>query len=367
MRARTKRVTNPGSWRRELAGRARNQKDIEHLAATSTDPRAREAAARFPLAVTPYYLSLIDPDDAGDPIARMVLPDPRELEATPGLTADPIDEARHAPLPGVIRRYPDRALLLVSDDCPAFCRFCTRRVLGAGRLRAVSGDELDAAVEWIRRRPEIRDVLVSGGDPLALSDDALSSVLEKLRARTRVDILRLATRAPVTLPSRVDRALAHRLAAFGPLYVSTHFNHPREVTPAARRALAHLADAGLPLANQTVLLRGVNDDAATIEALCRALLAARVRPYYLCVGDLVAGTGHLRTSIARGREIVRRLRGRLSGLGIPELVVDLPGGRGKVPVGPDHAVELTPGRAVLRAPDGELVEVADALDDAVRR
>ncbi len=353
-----------GGWRGQLARSIRSASDLPPGAAfdaarsTAGLPVGPEGIR--PMAITPYYLSLIDPDDSADPIARLALPGPDEWTRRNELSPDPIDEERHSPLPGLIRRYPDRALLLVHGGCAVNCRHCTRRILGQGKVRSVAGTELDRALAWIAARPEIRDVILSGGDPLLIEDDGLLSIVDRVRDIPSVEIVRVATRAPVTLPMRIDGSLATALAARGPLYVNTQFDHPREITPEAARAVAALVDAGIPVANQAVLLRGVNDDPTIIEDLCRGLLRMRVRPYYLFVCDLVRGTAHLRTSLDRGIEIMAHLRGRLSGLGIPQLVVDLPGGLGKIPLGPEHVVRRGPGVVVMRAPDGTLVEYPDA-------
>jgi lysine 2,3-aminomutase len=351
-------------WRGQLARAIRRVEDLPDApafaAARSTAGLPGGPAGLRPLCVTPCYLSLIDADDPADPIARLALPHPDEWTRLRELPPDPIDERRWSPLPGLIRRYPDRALLLVHGGCAVNCRHCTRRILGQGGVRPVSGADLAQALDWIAARPEIRDVLLSGGDPLLLEDDGLLSIVDRVRAIPSVEIIRVATRAPVTLPVRIDAALAGALAARGPLYVSTQFDHPRELTTEAARAVAALVDAGIPVANQAVLLRGVNDDPAIIEELCRGLLRIRVRPYYLFVCDLVAGTAHFRTSLDRGIEIMAHLRGRLSGLGIPQLVVDLPGGLGKIPLCPEHIVRREPGRVVFRAPDGTLVDWPDA-------
>jgi lysine 2,3-aminomutase len=312
----------------------------------------RQVAARYPLRITPHYLGLIR--EVGDPIWRQCVPDPREL-ADDGL-ADPLAEELLAPAPAVVHRYPDRALLLASGACAVYCRFCTRkRKVGCPAMRC-SFDEVLAGIDYVARTPAVRDVILSGGDPLLLADDALAEILGRLRAIRHVQTLRLHSRVPVVLPERVTLELCRLLARFHPLYLNTHFNHPRELTPEAAEACARLADAGLPLGNQTVLLRGVNDDAAAMAGLLAGLLAIRVRPYYLHHLDLVRGTGHFRTPLERGIEIVQALRGKVSGLAIPHYVVDLPGGKGKVPVLPQY-VERLGETAVLRTPSGERVEI----------
>ena len=318
------------------------------------------APTDFPVAVTPYYWALADAGDPLDPIRRMIVPSPDERRPARAVRRDPIDEERHAVMPGLIRRYPDRALLLVHGECPVHCRHCTRRVLGRGKVVPIRGADLDRALAWIGEHPEIRDVILSGGDPLLLEDDEIADIATRVRSIPSVEIIRIGTKVPAALPARVTEALALALAAQGPLYVNTQFNHPRELTDNALAAVSRFVDAGIPVANQAVLLAGVNDDPAVMEALCRRLLAARVRPYYLFSCDLVAGAEHFRVPLARAMAIMEHLRGRVGGLGIPTLVVDLPGGLGKVPVGPGYVVERRCGVWVLRAPNGELVEYPDA-------
>jgi lysine 2,3-aminomutase len=352
-----------GGWRRQLEGAFRAPDDLPREYRGGLDPaEAGRAAARFPMRVTPYYLSLVDPDDPDDPLARMAFPDGREIARGGTGSHDPISEEEHSPVPGLIRRYPDRAVLLVSGACAVNCRHCTRRHLGRGRLAPLGRDGLDAALGYLAGHPEVRDVILSGGDPLLLEDGPLTEIVSRVRAIPSVEIVRIGTRVPVTLPMRVSRDLARRLAGFGPLYLSTQFNHPRELTGEARRALDCFVDAGVPVANQAVLLRGVNDSGEIMEELCRALLRARVRPYYLFLCDQWVGLDHLRTGFDEGLEVMAHLRGRLSGLGIPQLVVDLPGGIGKVPVGPEYVVSREAGRTLLRAPDGREAEYVDPLE-----
>jgi lysine 2,3-aminomutase len=347
-------------WRWQLERSIRRVGDLPRsLQSRASRGEIELAARRFPLAITPYYLSLLDADDPRDPLRRMVLPSPAELGRGGAAVDDPIAEQDHSPLPGVIRRYPDRALLLVSGSCPALCRHCTRRILGRGRIAPLDAEGFDAAISYLAGHPEIRDVIVSGGDPLVLDDEELDRILAAIRNLPAVEVVRVATRAPVTLPMRITKDLAQLLAAHGPLYVVTQYNHPRELTAASAAALARLADAGIPLANQTVLLAGVNDDPAVIEDLCRRLLAQRVRPYYIFTCDLTAGTEHFRTPLATGIEIMDHLRGSLSGLAIPQLVLDLPGGKGKIPLGPDYVVRHEVGKVILRAPDGSEVPYPD--------
>jgi lysine 2,3-aminomutase len=272
---------------------------------------------------------------------------------------DPLGETTHEVAPELVSRYPDRALLLVSDRCSVYCRFCTRsRMVGAGGgVRTL--EHLAPAFAWLADHPEVRDVIVSGGDPLVMSTERLTRILERLRAIPSVETIRLATRVPVTLPSRITDELVQALRAFHPIWVMTHFNHPKELTQQAREACLRLVDAGFPVMNQTVLLRGINDDQGTLETLFRGLVRWRVRPYYLLQADPVRGTSHLRTPIATGLRLMEALQGRLSGIALPKLIVDTPGGLGKVPILPDYVVKRAPGRTVLRTFRGVEVEYVD--------
>ncbi|WP_305043071.1 KamA family radical SAM protein [Geoalkalibacter sp.] len=311
-----------------------------------------EVCARYPLRITPHYLDLIE--GPGDPIWRQCVPDPRELADDQPLD-DPLAEEQLAPLPNVVHRYPDRVLLLVAGTCATYCRFCTRKRKVGCRGNEVSLGEVMAGIDYVARTPAVRDVLLSGGEPLLMSDLLLKEILERLRRIPHVDVIRIGTRAPVVLPARITESLCALLRRSHPLFINTHFNHPRELTPEAAEACLRLADAGVPVGNQTVLLRGVNDQAAILAELFRGLLRLRVRPYYLHHMDLVRGTGHFRTRLETGLEIMAALRGSLSGLAIPHYVVDLPGGRGKIPLVPEY-VERLGDQALLRAPSGERVD-----------
>jgi lysine 2,3-aminomutase len=340
----------------------------QSLAASLSEPAALAArfgldaaavsrvAGRYPVRLTPQLLELIERAD--DPVGLQFLPAAAEL-ADDALAADPLAEGELAPLPAVVHRYPSRVLLLAGNDCAAYCRFCTRkRRVGCATFR-LSFDELLAGVDYIASHAQIDEVILSGGDPLLLSDEALAEVLGRLRRIPHLGVLRIATRTLTALPERVTPPLAALLGRQAPLYLTTHFNHPRELTPAAREACALLADAGVPLANQTVLLRGINDDADTLATLCASLLRHRVRPYYLHQLDPVHGTGHFRVPIERGLELAAALRRRVSGLAVPHYIVDLPGGWGKVELTPASVVSLGE-TAVLRSAAGELVTVPNS-------
>lgn len=340
------------SWQQSLAASITDPAVI--AARFALDPVVTAAvAARYPVRLTPPLLALIG--SAADPLGRQFLPDLLELAAD-GLAADPLAERKLAPLPAIVHRYPARVLLLAGNGCAAYCRFCTRkRRVGCAAFNLAFADLLDG-VAYIAAHPEIREVIISGGDPLLLADDLLGELLERLRRIPHLGVLRIATRTLTALPERITPELASMLGRHAPLYLTTHFNHPRELTPAAAEGCALLADAGLPLANQTVLLRGVNDDADTQVALCDGLLHLRVRPYYLHQLDPVQGAGHFRVPIERGLELVAALRQRVSGLAVPHYIVDLPGGRGKVALTPASVARLG-GTALIRSASGELVEI----------
>jgi lysine 2,3-aminomutase len=295
-------------------------------------------AARYAVAITPEMAGLIDPADLDDPIARQFMPDGRELGRTPEETEDPIGDAAHSPVEGIVHRYPDRVLLKPLHACAVYCRFCFRReMVGPKGLGTLSPEALSGALAYIENRPEIWEVIVTGGDPLILSPRRLRELTRRLAAVEHVKVIRFHTRVPVVDPSRITPALVRSLKASGKAsYIALHANHPREFTPAAREAVARIADAGIPLLGQSVLLRGVNDDAETLAALMRTFVENRVKPYYLHHGDLAPGTAHLRTSIDEGQALMRGLRGRLSGLCQPDYVLDIPGGHGKAPIGPGY-------------------------------
>jgi lysine 2,3-aminomutase len=348
-------------WRWQRRNALSSAEDFARLLTLSPGERRglALAAGRSRVAVTPYYAALMDPAHPSCPIRLQALPSPREAERAPGDRADPLGEHAHSPTPALVHRYGDRALLLAVDRCPVYCRHCTRRRLTLGDAPVLNRAGLDEAVAYVRAHPEIRDVIVSGGDPLVLSDERLDALLGALRAVPHVQLLRVATRAPVVCPMRVDDALAAMLRRHAPLFVVTHFNHPKECTAEARAACETLVDHGVPVENQTVLLRGVNSSARLLKDLFERLLTFRVRPYYLHQGDLAEGTAHLRTPLAAGVAILEELRGRTSGLAIPHLAVDLPGGGGKVTLQPSYLVASEAGVHVLRNHRGERFSYPD--------
>jgi lysine 2,3-aminomutase len=298
-------------------------------------------AARYAVSLTPAMAELIDPADPLDPIARQFVPDPAELDTRPEELADPIGDDAHSPLEGVVHRYPDRVLLKLVHVCPVYCRFCFRReMVGPGRRRTLSHAALASALDYVRSHPEIWEVILTGGDPLILSSRRLREVMRTLAAIPHVKIIRIHTRVPVVDAARITPELVRALKVRGKAtYVVLHANHARELTSSAREACGRLIDAGIPMLSQSVLLRGVNDDAATLGALMRALVECRIKPYYLHHGDLAPGTSHLRTAIAQGQALMRALHGRMSGLCQPAYVLDIPGGHGKSPIGPSYLTQ----------------------------
>ncbi|WP_454916506.1 lysine-2,3-aminomutase-like protein [Xanthobacter sediminis] len=327
----------------------------QELAAAGLVAQASDVAAvaqRYAVAVTEPLACIMDRADPADPIARQFVPDARELEVRPEERADPIGDEAHAPVPGIVHRYPDRALLKIVAVCAVYCRFCFRReMVGPGAENVLSPEALEAAFAYLAAHPEIWEVILTGGDPFMLSARRMAEVVGRLSAIPHVKVARFHTRVPIAAPERVTADFVAALKAPGlTSYVAVHANHARELTQEARAALARMADAGLPLVSQTVLLRGVNDDAETLAALFRALVECRVKPYYLHHPDLAPGTGHFRLSIREGQALMRALRGRLSGLALPTYVLDIPGGAGKVPLLPEHLEEM-PGTGRFRVTD----------------
>jgi len=323
----------------------RSLRTAEDIVAAGLAPADRAAdiarvAERYAVAISPTVASLIDRRDPDDPIARQFVPDVRELDRTDGERSDPIGDHAHAPVRGLVHRYPDRVLLKIASVCPVYCRFCFRReMVGPDLGQALSAAELDAALAYVRQRPDIWEVIFTGGDPFVLSDRRIAEVTRWVAEIAHVRVLRWHTRVPVVQPERVTEALAEglvRAAAGKSVWVAVHANHPRELTEAARGAIARLRAAGVNLVSQTVLLQGVNDDVDTLAALMRSFVEVGIKPYYLHHADLAPGTAHLRTTLAEGQALMRALRGRLSGLAQPTYVLDVPGGHGKVPVGPQY-------------------------------
>ena len=306
----------------------------------------------FRMAVTPYYLSLIDLDDPEDPIRKQAIPSAEELYFVPEESADSLHEDTDSPVRGLTHRYPDRVLFLLTDRCASYCRHCTRRRLVGQRDNSMPREQIDACIDYIRNHPEVRDVLLSGGDALMQSDEMLEYVISSLREISHVEIIRLGTRVPVVMPQRITQSLCDMLKKYHPIWVNVHFNHPNEITPDAAAACARLADAGIPLGNQSVLLAGVNDCVHIMKKLVNDLVKIRVRPYYIYVCDLSLGLSHFRTPVSKGIEIIEGLRGHTSGYCVPTFVVDAPGGGGKVPVMPNYVISQTPRKVILRNFEG---------------
>ena len=336
-------------WRWQLRHRFACLRDLQQVLQLTPDEQAAiEASGRMRMAITPYFASLLDPKDPNCPLRRQVVPTMHELDRAACDLVDPLNEDGQSPVPGLVHRYPDRVLMLVTDQCASYCRHCTRRRLVGAHLWHMSQTQMKHAVDYIARTPSVRDVVVSGGDPLLLRDEALERLLHSLRAIPHVEIVRIHTRTPVFLPQRITEQLVTMLRRYHPLYVNIHFNHPKEITPETERACAMLADAGIPLGSQTVLLAGINDCPNIMKTLMHKLLRIRVRPYYIFQCDLSSGIGHFRTPVDTGVAIMEALRGHTSGLAVPTYVIDVPGGGGKVPVGPQYMRSQTERGTLLR-------------------
>ncbi len=335
-------------WQRILQGSLRKPEQI--AAKFGLDPdEVKRIARAFKIQITPYYASLIK--TRGDAMWRQMVPDVAELREHSG-EADPLAEDSDSPVPSIVHRYPDRLLFLVSHSCASYCRFCTRK-RKVGDPSKIHPRYIDDGLDYIRNHKEVRDVVISGGDPLMLSDRRLEYIIKSVRAIPHVEIIRVGTRVPCVLPQRITEKLVAMFKKYHPLFVNVHFNHPDELTPEAMKALGLLADAGIPLGNQTVLLKGVNDDPATMKRLMQKLLMARVRPYYIYQTDHVSGTDHFRTTVEKGLEIMESLRGWTSGLGVPYYCIDAPGGGGKIPVLPKYVQSISEDEVVMRNFQGE--------------
>jgi len=320
------------SWQNLLKNSIISAEELGRCLGCDSEEISR-VAATYPLRINPYYLDLIQ--ENGTPLYKQAVPDIRELDDKMGMI-DPLAEERLSPVPNLVHKYPDRALFLVCNECAMYCRFCTRkRKVGTSKM-AINEESLEAGFTYLQKTPKIREVLLSGGDPLLLADHKLEYILSRLKKIPSIEVIRIGTRVPCTLPMRITIDLAEMLKRFHPLYINTHFNHPAEITPAATAACVRLADAGIPLGCQTVLLKGINDTPDTIYKLMRKLLAIRVKPYYLFQADLTRGTAHFQTSIETGVDIMRHLIGHLSGMAVPTFALDAPGGGGKIPLTPNY-------------------------------
>jgi len=342
-------------WRWQLRHSVRSRAALERYVPLTEDERAGidETSSMFRMGISPYYLSLIDPDHAFCPVRMQSIPVRSEARVRPGELVDPLGEDRTRPEEAIVHKYPDRVLFLALDTCSVYCRHCTRRRITKGGEAELSKEQLRRGIEYIRQHSEVRDVLISGGDPFLLTEQRLEELLAPLHAIPHVEMIRIGTRVPVCLPMRVTDALAATLRRYAPVYVVTHFNHPKEITPDAREACERLVDHGVPVENQAVLMRRLNSDARIIKELSHALLRIRVRPYYLHQMDVAEGCEHLRTPISKGLEIIGQLRGHTTGLAVPHLAVDLPGGGGKVTLQPDYVMERKAEETVFRNYKGE--------------
>jgi lysine 2,3-aminomutase len=353
------------NWHWQLKNRITTVEQLERLMPSLT-PEERAGAIlynnKLAMAITPYFFNLIHPADEDCPIRRQVIPRIEETHVASWEMSDPCGEDAHSPVPGLVHRYPDRVLFLVTDRCAAYCRYCTRSRLVSNAAGYDFHPEIARQLDYIRRTPTVRDVLLSGGDPLLLSDEKLDYLLGQLRAIPHVEFLRLGTRIPIFLPQRITPELCAVLRKYHPLFVSIHSNHPRELTAEVRDALGRLADAGVPLGNQSVLLRNVNDSVEVMKAHVQKLLMCRVKPYYLYQCDLIAGSAHLRTSVRKGLELMEQLRGHTSGYAVPQYVIDAPGGGGKVPINPDYVLSHNGDRVIIRNYQGRIFEYPEAPD-----
>ena len=347
---------NDWSW--QLRNRIQTLEQLEKRLSLSGEERAGTilAGKKLALGITPHFFSLIDPQDPDCPIRRQVVPRIEEASRAPDEMVDPCGEDSHMPVPGLVHRYPDRVLLLVTDRCASYCRYCTRSrvVSGAGEQELTV--DLEGAFRYLENHPEVRDVLLSGGDPLLLSDAKLNAILTRLRSISSIEFIRIGTRIPIFLPQRITPELVAMLKQHHPLWMSIHSNHPKELSYEVREALGRLADAGIPLGNQSVLLKGVNDRSEILKDLFHKLLLCRVRPYYLYQCDLITGSAHLRTTIREGQEIMEQLRGYTTGYAVPTYVVDGPGGGGKIPIGPGYIVGMADDRVILKNYKGDVYE-----------
>jgi len=345
-------------WRWQYRNRIMDAEQLSRVIDLSEKEKADIAACleKFRMAITPYYASLIDLDDPGDPIRAQAVPSINETRTFPWEMADPLNEDSVSPVKNIVHRYKDRALFLVTQCCPMYCRHCTRRRLVGEEAGSISNREIDEAVEYIRKTHEIRDVLIPGGDPLTLSDARLETILSRLREIEHVEIIRIGTRVPVTMPMRVTPALLSMLKKYQPIWINTHFNHPTELTGVSIKACAEIVDAGIPMGNQSVLLRGINDNTNTIKALVLGLVKARVRPYYLYQCDMSEGLQHFRTDVKTGVRIIEELRGSITGFAVPLFVIDAPGGGGKIPVNPEYVISIDDEKVVMKNYMGQICE-----------
>ena len=351
-------------WKWQVKNRIETLEDLKKYVTLTPEEEegVKKTLQTLRMAITPYYISLIDPNNPDCPVRKQAVPTGKETYQSPADLLDPLHEDEDSPVPGLTHRYPDRVLLLITDMCSMYCRHCTRRRFAGQKDGESAIDRIDRAIEYIAKTPQVRDVLLSGGDSLCVSDERLEYIISKVRAIPHVEIIRLGSRTPVVCPQRITDDLVNMLKKYHPVWLNTHFNHPQEVTKEAAEACAKLANAGIPLGNQTVLLRGVNDCVNTMKKLMHELVKMRVRPYYIYQCDLSMGIEHFRTPVSKGIEIIEGLRGHTSGYAVPTFVVDAPGGGGKTPVMPQYVISQAPGKVVLRNFEGVITTYTEPTD-----
>ncbi len=351
-------------WKWQVKNRIETLEDLKKYVKLTAEEEegVRKTLSTLRMAITPYYLSLIDPNDPHDPVRRQCIPTALETHQAAADLLDPLHEDEDSPTPGLTHRYPDRVLFLITDMCSMYCRHCTRRRFAGQTDNECGPDRIEKALEYIEKTPTVRDVLLSGGDALMVSDKKLEYIISRLRQIPHVEIVRLGTRTPVVCPQRITPELCDMLKKYHPIWINTHFNHPNEVTAESRRACEMLANAGIPLGNQSVLLRGVNDCVHVMKHLVQDLVKMRVRPYYIYQCDLSMGLEHFRTPVSKGIEIIEGLRGHTSGFCIPTFVVDAPGGGGKTPVMPQYVISQAPGKVVLRNFEGVITTYTEPTE-----
>lgn len=342
-------------WKWQLANRITTSSQLKDIFGIGNDEQRQidMCLERFRMSITPYYASLMDVNDPNCPIRQQCIPTKNELHKNPGELSDPLAEVEQSPVSNIVHRYPDRVLFLLTDKCAMYCRHCTRRRLVGKTDCSISEEAIVNALEYIRQNPAIRDVLLSGGDPLMLPEGKLENIISRLREIPHVEIIRIGTRVPVVLPMKITPELLQMLRKYHPIWINTHFNHPKEITEASTRACEMIADAGIPLGNQNVLLKGINDDVNVLRELYTKLVKIRVRPYYLYQCDVAEGIGHFRTPVEQGIEIMRSLRGYISGYAVPTFVIDAPMGGGKIPINPEYLVSINSDQVVMRNYKGE--------------
>jgi lysine 2,3-aminomutase len=351
------------NWRWQLSNRLNTVEDFEHIfPLTESEKQALSSPDLFRVDVTPYFASLIDPNDPNDPIRKQIIPTAREAVPFTAMMEDSLAEDRHSPVPGLVHRYPDRVLMLVTTQCASYCRYCTRSRIVGDPAQTFSQTEFDLQIEYLQRTPQVRDVLLSGGDPLVLAPKILERILTRLREIPHIEIVRIGSRVPVFLPMRVTDELCDMLQQFHPLWLNIHVNTPNEITAELAQACDMLTRAGIPLGNQAVLLAGINDNVHLQRKLVQDLVRMRVRPYYLYQCDLVEGAGHFRTPVAKGIEIMEGLRGHTSGYAVHQYIVDAPGGGGKIPVLPNYVVSMSDHKIILRNFEGYITTYEEPID-----